>query len=228
MAERVHFVLYRLPPGHDLAGSNLGSRSVVELHPRPGRSRGSGERLGKGLHPAGDLGPPLSEVRGDFDLDRHKLEAAAFAHELRKNAHPTACLAREHSLQSFTLRVIGALIHKDANRDRVLLRPSISLKCYDRDHVEPIEHDVSVSALPNVIRHHALTAVVRGCLGEAARTGDVATTNVEPITLHPPRWNVRHLGNLHEVIDVPAASLKSADCRRLQSSPRSAAESSRA
>ena len=39
-----------------------------------------------------------------------------------------------------------------------------------------------------------------GCLGEFARTGDVTTTNVEPITLHPPRWNVSHLGNLQEIL----------------------------
>ena len=84
-AERVHLVVHGLAPGHDLAGAYLGSGSVMQLHPRAGRGRRSGQRLGECPDLTGNLHPPPSEILGHFELDRYELEAADLANELRKN-----------------------------------------------------------------------------------------------------------------------------------------------
>jgi len=88
--------------------------------------------------------------------------------------------------------LIGAGIDEKTHRDVCLASPDVSLEGRDTDDVKTIKTHVPIRSLANMVGKNALTPVVRWRLGELAGTGDVAATDVEPVTLHPPLRNVSH------------------------------------
>ncbi len=58
-------------------------------------------------------------------------------------------------------------------------------------HFKGNRHKLQPPDFPE-IGQHAFAVIVRWWLCELARTRDIAASNIEPITLHPPLRNVRH------------------------------------
>jgi hypothetical protein len=90
----------------------------------------------------------------------------------------------------------SAIFGSDSRREHFCLtRAPFSfcrLNCPIPQHIQSVKSHVAIGALAHFVGEYAFTPVVRRRLSELARTGNVATTDVEPIATHPPMGNVCH------------------------------------
>jgi hypothetical protein len=108
-------------------------------------------------------------------------------------------------LQRFTLRVAGALVHDNANQDRVLLRPGIAFKSYHHDHVELIEPDVAVSTLANMISITPSQRLFVG-LGRTRKDKGILQLQTSNQSHFIHQFGISAISvTLLEVVDVPVA-----------------------
>jgi len=70
--------------------------------------------------------------------------------------------------------------------------PYVAVERGNRNDAKPVEPEVAVSALADMIGEDTFAMIV--CRGpcELARARNIAPSDVEPIALHPPLRNVRH------------------------------------
>ncbi len=194
-------MLGRLAPGGNLAGTHLGARRVVKLHPRTSRCGWAGQSFSDCREPPWNLSPPERQILGNLERDRHELDATDVSNQLGKLRLPATGLTRKHGLQYLPLALIRTLVDKEAQRDNafaVFTGPGVALELCDADDVQPVEPDVTVRPLSNMIGEVGLTLIVGRRLCELTRTGYVARTDVKPVALQPPIRDVSPSSNSFE------------------------------
>src|SRR5215210_2645862 len=85
-------------PCGELAGADFRPWTVVDLYPCSFRSRRSRQRLCSPSGLSGNLDTPVTEIVGDFEVDRGELDPTHFFDQLGEAARPTTRLPAEYRL----------------------------------------------------------------------------------------------------------------------------------
>src|SRR6185295_7195274 len=84
-------------------------------------------------------------------------------------------------LKRFALLLVRPLVDEDAHRGFGLATPDVADEVRHPQEIEPIEGDIAVVALANVVRQDPITVAEGWGLRERAGTGNIAFADVEPV-----------------------------------------------
>jgi len=151
---------------------------------------GIGGRSSEGLcactHLVRDLPAPVGQGAIQFEGNRRDRLTPYVANQAAEWGDSAACLATKNQGQGLPLPLIGARVEEESRRPLRLAGPRVPRKPRDHTHVQIAEGDSTVVTVPHMVRKDALTVISGRRLRKLARTREVTTTNIKPVTKHTP------------------------------------------